>query len=90
MPLTLFEFIKKQLKIDGSDDDDVIALLIDGAKEHLKEAGVLEPTTEDEMSALYKQAIYIQTLLNYQNYESSLNVEALNRALTAIILKIRW
>lgn len=89
MPLTLFEFIKKQLKIDGSEEDDILALLIDGAKEYLNEAGVLEPTTEDEMSPLYKQAVYIFTLLNYQNYESTMNVEALNRALTTLILQLR-
>lgn len=87
--MPLFNFIKSQLRIDGSEDDETLALLIDAAKEYLGDAGIPEPLTEDEMSNRYKLAVYIHTLLNYQNYESSLNVEALNRALTTLILQIR-
>jgi uncharacterized phage protein (predicted DNA packaging) len=89
MPLTLNDFIKKQLKIDGSEEDEILALLIAGAKEFLTKAGVPAPLSEDEMSSQFKLAVYIHTLLNYQNYESSLNVDALNNSLTTIILQLR-
>lgn len=84
MPEISLDEIKKHLRIDGSEDDDVLTLHLDAAIDFLVRAGVVE--TE---SPLYKQAILIHVLLNYQNYESSLNVDALNKSLTSIILQLR-
>lgn len=86
--ITLEDFVQQKLKIDESEDIFTLALLIDGAKEYLKESGVV-PEDENNPSSLYKIAVGIHALLNYENYDSSLNVEALNRSLTSIILKIR-
>lgn len=89
MANTLLDGVKQRLKIDGSEENDFLTLLIDGAKEHLKNAGVPIPTDGNE-GALYKQAIQIHVLLNYENYDTSLNVDKLNKALNSIILQLRW
>jgi uncharacterized phage protein (predicted DNA packaging) len=84
MPELTTDDLKTYLRVDGSEDDTILALHLDAAKDYLAKSGVV-----DSDSPLYKQAILIHVLLNYQNYDSSLNVNALNKSLTSIVLQLR-
>jgi uncharacterized phage protein (predicted DNA packaging) len=76
--------LKSYLRIDGDEDDSRLILLILGAKEHLLEAGIKESD-----KALYKIAVMTYILLNYENYDKSLNIEKLEMSLETAILKLR-
>lgn len=80
----MLELIKGKLKIDGNEEDAVIQLLIDGAKEALLGSGVPE-----SKKALYKIAVITHVLLNYENQDKSLNVPALKQSLETTILQLR-
>ncbi|WP_459503076.1 head-tail connector protein [Bacillus sp. C1] len=80
----MLEHIKNRLKIDGNEEDMILQLLIDGAKESLRESGVLESE-----KALYKIAVITHVLLNYENHDKSLNVPALKQSLETTILQLR-
>ncbi|MGG3800457.1 head-tail connector protein [Metabacillus fastidiosus] len=84
----MLEIIKKKLRVDGSEEDVDLALLIGAAKEYLSNSGV--PLQEEgKESALYKQALIIYSFLNYENYDKALNVEALKLSLQTIILQMK-
>ncbi|MCB5900275.1 head-tail connector protein [Bacillus cereus] len=80
----MLELIKGKLKIDGNEEDIIIQLLIDGAKEALLGSGV--PESE---KALYKIAVITHVLLNYENQDKSLNVPGLKQSLETTILQLR-
>ncbi|MCM3736444.1 head-tail connector protein [Bacillus cytotoxicus] len=56
----MLEQVKGFLRIDGSEDDINLTLLIDSAKESLKTAGV-----QENNSALYRLSILIYVALQY-------------------------
>jgi hypothetical protein len=76
--------LKSYLRIDGDGDDSRLILLINGAKESLLDAGIVE---SDKFQ--YKIAVMTNVLLNYENYDKSLNVEKLEKSLETAILKLR-
>ncbi|MCP1355464.1 head-tail connector protein [Aneurinibacillus migulanus] len=76
--------LKTYLRIDGSEDDVVLTLLIDAAKEYLSNAGV--PESE---SKLYKIAIMLYVALHYENRDPSMKIEKFNFALESIILQLK-
>ena len=80
----LFNFVKEKLKIDGSEGDDILALHVDAAKEKLLGAGVPESD-----KSLYKLTVLLQVMLDYENYDKSLNTVALQNAITSNILLLR-
>ncbi|MGG3798982.1 head-tail connector protein [Metabacillus fastidiosus] len=80
--------VKEALKVDGSEEDLSLTLLINAAKEYLSNAGV--PAQEEgKDSALYQLAVIKYALLNYENYDKSLNVEALKLSLQTDILQMK-
>lgn len=79
----LTSLVKQKLKID-SHEDELAEHYIESAKESLKLAGVKE-----QEGALYKNAVLIQVLLDYENQDKDLNVGALNNALQSITLKLK-
>ncbi|MED0649760.1 head-tail connector protein [Aeribacillus pallidus] len=83
MNLSLEE-LKKYLRIDGSEDDDILTLLIDGAREYLKNAGV--PESE---SKLYKLAVMLYVSLHYENRDPSVKIDKLNFAFESIVLQLK-
>ena len=83
MNLSLEE-LKKYLRIDGSEDDDILTLLIDSAKEFLKNAGV--PESE---SKLYKLAVMLYVSLHYENRDPSVKIDKLNFAFESIVLQLK-
>lgn len=76
--------LKTYLRIDGSEDDVVLTLLIDAAKEYLSNAGV--PESEGK---LYKVAVMLYVALHYENRDPSMKIEKFNFALESIILQLK-
>jgi len=82
LALDLLEQVKRYLRIDGGEDDDVLALLINDAKGYLADAGVLEiaepDSSEDPERAerirryldSYKLAIMQYVAAKYENREA--------------------
>ncbi|MED0672040.1 head-tail connector protein [Aneurinibacillus aneurinilyticus] len=81
---TFLEELKGYLRIDGSEDDTVLTLLVEAAKEYLANAGVKEDT-----SSLYKLAIMLYVALHYENRDPSVKIEKFNFALESIILQLK-
>jgi uncharacterized phage protein (predicted DNA packaging) len=78
------EELKNYLRIDGSEDDTLLTLLIDGAKEYLKNAGVPESD-----SALYKLAVMLYVALHYENRDPSAKMDKMNFAFESIVLQLK-
>ncbi|PWW37394.1 MULTISPECIES: head-tail connector protein [Paenibacillus] len=78
------ETLKKYLRIDGSEDDEILTLLVDVAKEYLNGAGVLESD-----KALYRLAIMMHVALNYENRNPAIKIESINFSLQSIILQLK-
>jgi uncharacterized phage protein (predicted DNA packaging) len=83
LDLTLDE-LKNYLRVDGSEDDTFLALLIEGAKEYLANAGVPESD-----SKLYKLAVMLYVALQYENRDPSAKMEQFNFALQSIVLQLK-
>jgi uncharacterized phage protein (predicted DNA packaging) len=82
--LTLDE-LKNYLRIDGSEDDMLLTLLIDGAKEYLANAGVPESD-----SSLYKLAVMLYVALHYENRDPSAKMDKMNFAFESIVLQLKY
>jgi uncharacterized phage protein (predicted DNA packaging) len=82
--ITLDE-VKNWLRIDGSEDDMLITLLIDGAKEYLSNAGVPESD-----SSLYKLAVMLYVALHYENRDPSAKMDKMNFAFESIVLQLKY
>lgn len=87
--LTLENFpeLKTALRIDGSEDDKVLALLLKAAKTSLKIAGVPEDKITVETLDLYKQAIILYLGFDYEYEERK--IAKLERAFQRILLQLR-
>ena len=87
--ITLENFIelKDALRIDGSEDDNVLALLLNSAKAYLKGAGVPEEKITDETIDLYKQALIIYLEMDYEYDEKK--IPRLERSFTRILLQLK-
>lgn len=80
------ELVKTYLRIDGSEDDAILALLIAGAKETLTDAGV---SREKEETAKYKTAVLLLVALNYENRNPALKMDKLSYSLEMLILQLK-
>jgi len=78
--------LKTYLRIDGSEDDDILALLMDAAKEYLADAGVPE---EKNILARYRLAVMLYCSLHYEHRNPAEKIEKLNFALESIILQLK-
>ncbi|GIO57914.1 head-tail connector protein [Paenibacillus cineris] len=78
--------LKSYLRIDGSEDDIVLALLLDAAKEYLRNAGVQEPSG-DEDSKLYDLAVMLR--VHRERARDEKEVERIEKSLTSIILQLK-
>ncbi|SDD27122.1 uncharacterized phage protein (possible DNA packaging) [Paenibacillus sp. UNCCL117] len=84
MELSLENELKPYLRIDGSEDDSVLALLVDAAKEYLTDAGVPESN-----AAKYKLAVMLLVALNYENRNPAMKIDKLSFSLESIILQLK-
>lgn len=78
--------LKTYLRIDGSEDDSVLALLLEAAVEYLKNAGVHDTNIE---SASYKLAVMLYVALHYENRDPAVKIERFSFALESIILQLK-
>jgi len=87
--LTLDNFpeLKTALRIDGSEDDSVLTLLLSAAKGYLEGAGVPEAKITEETLALYKQALIIYLEMDYEYDEKK--IPRLERAFNRILLQLK-
>ncbi|CAH1230694.1 hypothetical protein PAECIP111891_06725 [Paenibacillus allorhizoplanae] len=76
--------VKDYLRIDGSEDDTVLALLIDAAINYMTNAGVLESE-----SSLYKLALMLYVSLHYENRDPSAKISGFNFSLESIIMQLK-
>jgi uncharacterized phage protein (predicted DNA packaging) len=82
-----FTELKTALRIDGSEDDKVLALLLNAAKTYLKGAGVPEEKITEDTLDLYKQAIILYLGIDYEYEERK--IAKLERAFQRILLQLR-
>ncbi|MNW39625.1 Phage gp6-like head-tail connector protein [compost metagenome] len=80
------KLLKSYLRIDGSEDDTVLALLLGAAKEYLRNAGVQEPQG-DEDSKLYDLAVMLR--VHRERARDYKEVERVEKSLTSIILQLK-
>jgi uncharacterized phage protein (predicted DNA packaging) len=80
--------LKTYLRIDGSEDDSILAFLMDAAKEYLTNAGVPEPPA-DAPSKLYNLAVMLYVALHYENRDPAQKIERFSYALESIILQLK-
>lgn len=82
------DLLKEYLRIDGSEDDGILTLLVGAAKKDLTGSGVPEPIAgfEDER---YNLAVMLYVSLHYENRDPSIKIEKLNTAYQSIILKLK-
>ncbi|GAK08997.1 head-tail connector protein [Geomicrobium sp. JCM 19038] len=81
------ELLKGFLRIDGSEDDEILAALITSAKNKMLRAGVPEPKDEGS-KAQYDIAIMMQVKLEYDPL-TGIEIDRLNKAITGTILQLR-
>lgn len=101
LELPLEELIKTFLRIDESEDDGVLALLIVAAKGYLDDAGVVEkeslsddadPAEKkriEQYIAKYKLAVMLLVALNYENRNPGMKIDKLSFSLESIILQLK-
>lgn len=78
------ELVKKYLRIDGSEEDDILALYVASAIEYLSNAGVKEP---DKQSNLYDLAVVQYVKKEYARDERE--VEMTEKSLSSIVLQLK-
>lgn len=80
--------LKNYLRIDGSEDDQILTLLVGVAKKDLKDSGVAEPAagSPDER---YDLLVMLNVALHYENRDPSIKIEKLNYAYENLILKMK-
>lgn len=76
--------VKKYLRIDGSEDDEVLALLISSAEMDLEDSGV--PKSDDPR---YDVLVALHTALYSENRDPSIKIEKLNAAYQSLLLKLK-
>ncbi len=79
------KLIKNYLRIDGSEDDTILTLLVGAAKKDLRDSGVPEPLGEPDER--YDLAIMLYVALHYENRDPSIKIDKLNTAYQSLILK---
>ena len=78
--------VKRYMRIDGNDDDEVIAALQDAAILYLQNAGIEKPTEE---SSLYNLAVWSLTLHYYDHRDSVGNEASFPIGLRPIINQLK-
>ena len=82
-----FPELKDSLRIDGSEDDSVLTLLLDAAKSSLKVSGVPEDKVTEDYLPLYKRALILFLEMEYEYDEKK--IPRLERAFTSTLLQLK-
>ncbi len=78
--------LKMYLRIDGSEDDGILALLMGAGEEYLADAGV--PDTA-KTTKRYTLAIMLYVALHYENRDPGVSIGKLNFAFESLILQLK-
>lgn len=84
--LTL-ENIKTAVRLDGSEDDSVLTLLLNSAKQSMKIAGVREELVAEDNLDLYDQAIILYIEMDYETDDRK--IERMDKAFQRILLQLK-
>jgi hypothetical protein len=87
LTLETFTELKDWLRVDGSEDDKVLTLLLGAAKTYLEGAGVPEAKITEGTLDLYKQALLIYMEIDYE-YDDR-KIPKLERAFQRILLQLK-
>jgi hypothetical protein len=87
LTLDTFTELKDWLRIDGPDDDKVLALLLNSAKNFLEGAGVPEASITTNTLDLYKHALLIHIGMEYEADERKISI--LEKAFQSKLLQLR-
>ncbi|WP_054637178.1 head-tail connector protein [Thalassobacillus sp. C254] len=83
------QHLKTYLRIDGSEDDQILTSFVNAAKGHLNSAGVKKPLNDDEHSqAQYDLAIMLYVKREYDPLTQA-ELERIEKSLEGIILQLR-
>jgi len=88
MPELTLDEVKTYLRIDGSEDDAILALLMNSAKEYLANSGIPKPEQGSE-SPLYNLAVMLYVALHYENRDPAARMDKFSFALESIILQLK-
>src|SRR5690606_42098661 len=86
MPELTLDEVKTYLRIDGSEDDAILALLMNSAKEYLANSGIPEPEQGSERSS-YNLAVMLYVALHYQNRDPAARMNKFRFALESMLLQ---
>lgn len=98
--LTLGE-LKTYLRIDGGEDDQILALLVEAAKGYLTDAGIVkmdslpddaDPEEKERVQqyiARYNLAVMLYVALHYENRDPAQKMDRFSFALESIILQLK-
>lgn len=78
--------VKQYIRIDGDEDDAILTLLISGAEEYLRDAGVSDALKD---SARYNLAVMLYVAMYYENRDPAEPGNHFNFALESLILQLR-
>lgn len=84
MPGPTLDDVKDYLRVDGNDEDALLGLLLEAAKEFLSQAGV--PESE---KALYKVAVFMHVAMHYENRNLENKLEGYEQVFHHIIPKLK-
>lgn len=78
------EEIKAYLRVDGNEEDLILNLLLEAAKEYLRQAGV-----EESDNPLYKTAVIYHVTMHYENRNPENKLEGYEQVFNHIIPKLK-
>ena len=78
--------VKKYLRIDDYEDDEIIETLIESAIEDLKDAGVPEPQNE---SKRYSILVSLHVSMYYENRDPAAKIDRFNAPYQSLLLKLK-
>lgn len=87
--LTDIALVKKYSRIDSSEDDDVLTLLIESAKLDLAGSGVPKPDETVPVDPRYRILVALHVVLYNENRDPSIKIEKLNFAYQNLLLKLK-
>lgn len=79
------DLVREYLKME-SEGDEILAFLIDAAKEDLAAAGVKEPVSE---SKRYTLLVSLHVSLYSENRDPSVKIDKLNKAYESLLLRLK-
>lgn len=82
---TSLDLLKTYLRIDGSEDDNILALYVSAAKEYLSNAGVNEPSGANR--SLYDLGVMLYVKKEYAREDKE--IELITKSLTSITLQLK-